>query len=84
MLDICDTEGNLQNGGGSFTVQSSENGKFAKFEPDHPSPMSGHRGSIIPGDIGSPVPGTSVPVAGTLGGIGSSSVLGRFTSPTGF
>lgn len=64
MLDICDTEGNPQNGGGSFTVKDEgENGKSVKFEPDNNSHISGHRGSIVPGDIGSPVPSSSMPAA---------------------
>lgn len=85
MLDICDTEGNPQNGGGSFLIKDDkENGKFVKFEPDNNSSVPGHRGSIVPGEIGSPVPGSSVPV---LGGIGnpSSSTLRKYSSPpTGF
>jgi len=65
MLDICDTEGNPQNGGGSFTVKDDgENGKFVKFEPDTNSALSSHRGSIVPGDIGSPVPSSSIPAFG--------------------
>ncbi|BDD56871.1 Stress response protein nst1 [Monascus purpureus] len=84
MLDICDTEGNPQNGGGSFLIKDSEgHGKSVKFEPDNNSSVPGHRASIVPGEIGSPVPSSSVPV---LGGIGnpSSSVLRQFSSPTSF
>lgn len=78
MLDICDTEGNPQNGGGSFLIRDDENGHFVKFEPDTKSAASGHRGSIGPGEIGSPIPNSSVPA---FGGIGSSSVLRQFSSP---
>ncbi|PYH90578.1 hypothetical protein BO71DRAFT_462083 [Aspergillus ellipticus CBS 707.79] len=84
MLDICDTEGNTQNGGGSFSIKSDETGEFVKFEPDTNSASSGHRGSIVPGEIGSPVPSSSLPA---FGGIGTStpSVLRQFSSPpTGF
>ncbi|PLN79863.1 salt tolerance down-regulator-domain-containing protein [Aspergillus taichungensis] len=82
MLDICDTEGNPQNGGGSFSIRDDEAGEFVKFEPDNNSAMSGHRGSLVPGEIGSPVPGSSLPA---FGGISStSSVLRQFSPPTGF
>ncbi|RAK99765.1 putative stress response protein Nst1 [Aspergillus ibericus CBS 121593] len=83
MLDICDTEGNTQNGGGSFSIKSDETGEYVKFEPDTNSASSGHRGSIVPGEIGSPVPSSSLPA---FGGIGTStpSVLRQFSSPTGF
>jgi hypothetical protein len=82
MLDICDTEGNTQNGGGSFSIHEDSNGQFVKFEPDNNSAASGHRGSSAPGEIGSPMPKSSVPA---FGGIGSPSILRQFSSPpTGF
>lgn len=82
MLDICDTEGNPQNGGGSFSIRDDEASEFVRFEPDNNSAMAGHRGSLVPGEIGSPVPGSSLPA---FGGIGStSSVLRQFSPPTGF
>lgn len=81
MLDICDTEGSTQNGGGSFSIRDDTNGQFVKFEPDTNSAASGHRGSSVPGEIGSPMPKSSVPA---FGGIGSSSILRQFSSPTGF
>ncbi|KAA8646154.1 putative stress response protein Nst1 [Aspergillus tanneri] len=83
MLDICDTEGSTQNGGGSFSIKSDETGDFVKFEPDNNSATSGHRGSIVPGEIGSPIPSSSIPA---FGGVGSTpSVLRQFSSPpTGF
>lgn len=83
MLDICDTEGNTQNGGGSFLTKKDETGEYVKFEPDTNSATSGHRGSIVPGEIGSPVPSSSIPA---FGGIGSTpSVLRQHSSPpTGF
>lgn len=82
MLDICDTEGNPQNGGGSFTTKEDENGRYVRFEPDTNSgPLASHRGSLVPGDIGSPVPGNSNPVP--FGGFGTPSVLRQYTSPPG-
>lgn len=78
MLDICDTEGNTQNGGGTFSIRKDETGEFVKFEPDNNSASSGHRGSIVPGEIGSPVPSSSLPA---FGGIGTPSVLRQYSSP---
>ncbi|RHZ67510.1 putative stress response protein Nst1 [Aspergillus thermomutatus] len=78
MLDICDTEGNTQNGGGTFSTKKDETGEFVKFEPDNNSATSGHRGSIVPGEIGSPVPSSSLPA---FGGIGTPSVLRQYSSP---
>lgn len=53
LLDICDTEGNSQNGGGSFTVEKYEpNGLYVKFEPGHNRSI-GARGAA--GEIGSPI-----------------------------
>lgn len=80
MLEICDTEGNPQNGGGSFIIKNEGNqGPFVKFEPDNNSAPSGGRGSLVPGDIGSPVPGGSVPAFG--GNIGSGAAGPRQFSP---
>ncbi|KAL9619455.1 MAG: hypothetical protein Q9160_005966 [Pyrenula sp. 1 TL-2023] len=62
VLAICDTEGNAQNGGGSFTVkEDSGRGPFIRFDPDGPGgggsvgPRGGAAGA--PGDIGSPIVG---------------------------
>ncbi|KAI9873783.1 MAG: Stress response protein nst1 [Pleopsidium flavum] len=58
MLDICDTEGNAQNGGGSFTIRDEgPRGIFVRFDADDKTPLSG-RG---PGEIGSPIQGNSTP-----------------------
>ena len=68
MLDICDTEGNVQNGGGSFEVRNdSQRGKVVKFEADGGNVWTG-----TVGDIGSPIVGHSQPatfghVFGALG-----------------
>ncbi|KAL2868299.1 putative stress response protein Nst1 [Aspergillus lucknowensis] len=84
MLDICDTEGNPQNGGGSFSTRSNETGEFVKFEPDTNSAPSAQRGGIAPGEIGSPIPGSSIPAFGG-GGTPPASVLRQpFSPPTGF
>lgn len=54
MLSICETEGNAQNGGGSFEVMIDKHrGQVIKFTEDNALP----RGSV--GDIGSPLPGHS-------------------------
>lgn len=79
MLDICDTEGNLQNGGGSFSIKEDGNRRYVKFEPDTNSAAPGHRSSIVPGDIGSPVPGHSH-LAG-FSGFTAPSVLRQYSSP---
>jgi hypothetical protein len=54
MLGICDTEGNGQNGGGSFEVMMDKSrGQVVKFTEDSIQPRS----SV--GDIGSPLPSHS-------------------------
>jgi hypothetical protein len=83
MLDICDTEGNPQNGGGSFIVKEDDNqNRYVKFEPDSNSPMASHRVGLAPGDIGSPVPVSSIPA--TFGGIGTGPSARQFSPPTSF
>ncbi len=61
MLDICDTEGNGQNGGGSFTMHSEDHmGLLIRFDSGPNTSIS--RGA---GDIGSPiVGGSAMPVLG--------------------
>lgn len=64
MLEICDTEGNGQNGGGSFIVRSDGlQGQSVKFEPS-----SGTSSKRAVGDIGSPLIAHSQ--LATFGGIG--------------
>ncbi|KAK8121204.1 hypothetical protein PG999_005324 [Apiospora kogelbergensis] len=55
LLDMCETEGNLQNGGGSFDVRQDEaSGKVSvRFDPSSP----GARNVGAPGEIGSPISG---------------------------
>jgi len=79
MLDICDTEGNPQNGGGSFSIKEGPECQSVRFEPDPNSASSGHRNSIVPGDIGSPVPSNSHPAP--FVGFSGPSALRKFSSP---
>lgn len=78
MLDICDTEGNPQNGGGSFTVTQESGHSFVKFEPRQNNSMS-MRGA--PGEIGSPVPGGAMP---TFSGARHFQHPGGVMSPSNF
>jgi hypothetical protein len=65
MLEICDTEGNAQNGGGSFVVRNDGfQGQSVKFEPARAS--AGQKRPV--GDIGSPIAAHSQ--LATFGGIG--------------
>lgn len=61
MLDICDTEGNGQNGGGSFAIHSEDQvGLLIKFNFGRDTSIS--KGV---GDIGSPiVSGGPMPIIG--------------------
>lgn len=64
MLEICDTEGNAQNGGGNFVLRKDNfQGQSVKFEPGD---GSGNKRSV--GDIGSPKVAHSQ--LATFGGIG--------------
>lgn len=83
LLVICDTEGNPQNGGGSFVVKEENGAQYVKFEPDDNTAFSSQRAnSLVPGDIGSPVPGNSIPAP--FSGIGSTPGPRQFISPTSF
>lgn len=84
MLDICETEGDAQNGGGYFTIKHDAAGRqVVRYEGSdggfigsgaggmHGMPPHGSaRGSIAPGEIGSPMtaqsafPGVSRPYPG--------------------
>jgi hypothetical protein len=70
MLGICDTEGNSQNGGGSFEVlMDKSRGQVVRFVEDSVIPP---RTSV--GDIGSPVLGHSQSMqTSPFGGIGQNS-----------
>lgn len=65
LLIICDTEGNAQNGGGTFNIlDKGAHGFFIQYEPDH-GPWMTARGSIgAPGQIGSPLTGHAMPAFG--------------------
>ena len=66
MLEICDTEGNPQNGGGSFDVRhDTSRGQIVKFDVG-----GGAGGRGVVGDIGSPVVGQTHMQPANLGGIG--------------
>jgi hypothetical protein len=82
LLQICDTEGNAQNGGGSFTIQDEPpHGIWVKWEPENSGPV-GSRGAGAPGEIGSPMMGSSMTAFG-----GSRALQppgGGIASPSGF
>ncbi|KAI0838864.1 hypothetical protein F5Y06DRAFT_34028 [Hypoxylon sp. FL0890] len=63
LLDMCETEGNPQNGGGSFDVRRGDNGKTSiRFVPDPgTAPPPFPRSVGAPGEIGSPVVGAGSP-----------------------
>lgn len=80
MLDICDTEGNNQNGGGSFIIESQgDTGTFVKFESGRNTSMSTRGG--VPGDIGSPISGGAFP---GFGGLRPFQQPGGLHNPSGF
>ncbi|KAI0597794.1 salt tolerance down-regulator-domain-containing protein [Biscogniauxia sp. FL1348] len=56
LLDMCETEGNPQNGGGSFDIRHDDNGKISiRFDPDGGvGPLQFSRNVGAPGEIGSP------------------------------
>ncbi|KAI1503814.1 salt tolerance down-regulator-domain-containing protein [Biscogniauxia marginata] len=61
LLEMCETEGNPQNGGGSFDIRRDGNGKVAiRYEADDGvGPLQFSRKVGPPGEIGSPVAGLS-------------------------
>ena len=66
ILDICDTEGNAQNGGGTFSIKSDRTGMFIQYMADgasggFPRVLGGH------GEIGSPVTSSAVPFGAPRG-----------------
>jgi len=61
---ILDTEGDSHNGGGFFVVKrEGPDRTLVKWEADNRLPNLGPRGSGL-GEIGSPVPGHSLPFGG--------------------
>lgn len=70
ILDLCETEGNPNNGGGYFEVRYDNEGRPSiHYDSDLPSPPANHRPVGVPGEIGSPV----------VGGSG----ISRFSGPPG-
>ncbi|KAH7026592.1 salt tolerance down-regulator-domain-containing protein [Microdochium trichocladiopsis] len=59
LLDMCETEGNAQNGGGTFDIKHGDNSKVSiKYDPDMPTGPSPFARNIgAPGEIGSPIVG---------------------------
>lgn len=55
LLDICDTEGNPMNGGGTFEIRSSDGKSQIHFVSD--SMSHDFRSAGAPGEIGSPISG---------------------------
>ncbi len=67
VMEICETEGNAQNGGGTLvTTERPGAGWFLKFEHDK-IPAIGR----APGDIGSPIVGGAMPFGGGHRGFGA-------------
>jgi hypothetical protein len=60
LLEIFETEGDEHNGGGLFLVDDRDSGTFVKFE-EGSTPSKGRTPGGL-GEIGSPLPGHSVPV----------------------
>jgi hypothetical protein len=61
LLDMCETEGNLHNGGGSFDLREDGSGKkFIRWDPSNgrSNPRPIQRAVGAPGEIGSPVVGS--------------------------
>lgn len=83
MLEICETEGNAQNGGGAFKIEVHEGNELwlkydlVKFD-GRKVPIS-TRGA--PGDIGSPL---SSPFLPSFGAARASHQAGGVMSPSGF
>ena len=57
VIEICDTEGNQQNGGGFFTLRKdNQRGVLVRFDLGGTKQGDGRSG-IAPGEIGGPMPG---------------------------
>ena len=78
IADICETEGDALNGGGTLLLRRSGPSAFSvRFEPDEPRPHG-------LGEIGSPVPGNSMPAGFGQRGGGGYGAIGGLASPGGF
>ena len=80
MLEICETEGDSHNGGGYFIIKTDGSGRtLVKYEGGGNVPRSA-RGSVAPGEIGSPIQGSSMPAFGG----GHFPSVSSIASPSGF
>ena len=86
--EICETEGDSQNGGGELHIRKEGGDRFAvNWAPDAGTPDLSRGGLAGLGEIGSPMPNKASPSAsfGPPGmGRGGSSGLGAVGSPTSF
>jgi hypothetical protein len=64
--DICETEGDAQNGGGVFSLRKDDESMAVKWAPDATTPDQG-RGLAGLGEIGSPMPSKTSPSFGAPG-----------------
>lgn len=72
--EICETEGDNQNGGGTLLVRRSGNSNFAvKYDAEDGTSPAGRPSANALGEIGSPVPSHATPTFGarTFGSIGT-------------
>lgn len=72
LLEMCETEGTPNNGGGFFDIKTIDNDNYIKYTPDE----GGRRTLGAPGEIGSPVTGGGNAHFGGRGG--------NFGPPGGF
>ncbi|KAH6646189.1 hypothetical protein BKA67DRAFT_583487 [Truncatella angustata] len=61
LLDMCETEGNPQNGDGSFDINEKSGKTLVKYNPAGGMPSSVPRNLGAPGQISSPIVGASGP-----------------------
>ncbi|KAG8626887.1 hypothetical protein KVT40_005832 [Elsinoe batatas] len=80
--EICETEGDGQNGGGLLHVRRSGPNFAIRYELDNATPASGRPSGSALGEIGSPIPGNSVPAFG--GGPRAFGSIGGLASQGGF
>lgn len=75
LLDLCETEGNPNNGGGFFDLKTVEGEVMIRFDADD---GLGPAGQSVPGDIGSPIVGSA-----TMMNMGSRFPLTGISAPMG-
>ncbi len=81
ILEICETEGDSQNGGGYFIIKNEGPNRMAVKHELNTNIPPGGRGGMPPGEIGSPLPGNTMPA---FSGPRSFQPLGGIGSPSGF